>query len=99
MQQAPSPQPQAAAPRRRRRWVIRWQRRRSPSPIDRSTPPAGSCPTDPTHLTNRQTCQADRIPAAVPGADRPKEVPVQANDAYGTEAASRSHGTGGLVLR
>jgi hypothetical protein len=40
-------------------------------------PPAGSCPTDTTQLTNRQTGQADRIQQPSPEPTAPKEVPVQ----------------------
>jgi hypothetical protein len=52
-----------------------------------------------THRTNRQPCQADRIPATVPGADRAQGGPrAGPKEALGMGAASRSHGTGWLVL-
>jgi hypothetical protein len=54
----------------------RRQRRQPPTRSTDARPPAGSCPTDLTHPTSRQACQAHRIPAAVTAADRPKEVPV-----------------------
>jgi hypothetical protein len=49
-----------------------------PAPSTDARPPAGSCPTDTPQLTNRQTCQADRIPAAVTGANHaPRRCPCR----------------------
>jgi hypothetical protein len=71
-----------------------------PAPSTGARPPAGCCPTDPNHLINRQPCQADRIPAAVPWSrPHPRRSPCRpkARARYG--AASRVARRRRLVLR
>jgi hypothetical protein len=70
-----------------------------PAPSTGARPPAGSCPTDTTQLTDRQPCQTDRIPAAVPEATTPQGgARADPKDEPGTGADSSSHGTDRLVL-
>jgi len=79
MQQAPIPRREAATLRRRQLRVARRQQQRRPR--TRSTgarPPAGSCPPDPTHRTNRQPARPTASQQPSPALTAPKEVPVQA---------------------